>query len=183
MSALRNRKHEYFAREVAALTPYDRAYREAGFGGDPRWHRYNASKLANKPHIKARITHVPPRLRLRAANEGMIRGPSKIGSVIDQSSTPSDIPNFRRSGSRISGARSKPAVSPFLPPRDLTKPSSRLIEPMVDHGRSRRRCWQFNRRNRLGRVPINLAGKENANNQGNNHSNNECPYTIPFRSM
>lgn len=52
---LRNTRHERFAREVAALTPYGTAYREAGFGGDPRWHPFNASKLANKPAVKARI--------------------------------------------------------------------------------------------------------------------------------
>jgi len=52
---LRNTRHERFAREVAALTPLATAYREAGFEGDPRWHPFNASKLANKPAVKARI--------------------------------------------------------------------------------------------------------------------------------
>jgi Terminase small subunit len=52
---LRNSRHERFAREVAALTPLATAYREAGFGGDPRWHPFNASKLANKPRVRARI--------------------------------------------------------------------------------------------------------------------------------
>src|ERR1700719_271604 len=52
---LRNTRHERFAREVAALTPLATAYREAGFGGDPRWHPFNASKLANKPPVRARI--------------------------------------------------------------------------------------------------------------------------------
>lgn len=52
---LRNTRHERFAREVAALAPLATAYREAGFGGDPRWHPFNASKLANKPHVRARI--------------------------------------------------------------------------------------------------------------------------------
>jgi hypothetical protein len=52
---LRNQKQEAFARAVAALTPLESAYREAGYGGDPRWHPYNASKLAGKAHIKARI--------------------------------------------------------------------------------------------------------------------------------
>ena len=52
---LRNGKHEKFAREVAALTPLATAYREAGFGGDLRWHPFNASKLSNKPKVKARI--------------------------------------------------------------------------------------------------------------------------------
>jgi len=52
---LRNTKHERFAREVAALVPLAVAYREAGFGGDPRWHPFNASKLANKPKVKQRI--------------------------------------------------------------------------------------------------------------------------------
>jgi Terminase small subunit len=52
---LRNTRHERFAREVAALTPLATAYREAGFGGDPRWHPFNANKLANKPPVRARI--------------------------------------------------------------------------------------------------------------------------------
>jgi Terminase small subunit len=37
------------------LTPLATAYREAGFGGDPRWHPFNASKLANKPPVRERI--------------------------------------------------------------------------------------------------------------------------------
>ncbi len=37
------------------MTPLATAYREAGFGGDPRWHPFNASKLANKPRVRARI--------------------------------------------------------------------------------------------------------------------------------
>jgi hypothetical protein len=52
---LRNTRHERFAREVAALVPLSTAYREAGFGGDARWHPFNASKLANKPAVRARI--------------------------------------------------------------------------------------------------------------------------------
>lgn len=52
---LRNSKQERFARGVAALVPLPTAYAEAGFKGDPRWHCYNASKLSNKPHVKARI--------------------------------------------------------------------------------------------------------------------------------
>ena len=52
---LRNTKQEAFARGVAALVPLGTAYAEAGFKGDPRWHPYNASKLANKPHVAARI--------------------------------------------------------------------------------------------------------------------------------
>src|ERR1700722_3399884 len=52
---LRNSKQERFARGVAALVPLATAYAEAGFAGDPRWHCYNASKLSNKPHVKARI--------------------------------------------------------------------------------------------------------------------------------
>jgi hypothetical protein len=66
MASLSNRRHECFAREVAALTPYARAYREAGFKGDPRWHRYNASKLANKPHIKVRIAELRAEFEARA---------------------------------------------------------------------------------------------------------------------
>jgi Terminase small subunit len=52
---LRVTRQERFAREVAALSPLATAYREAGYGGDPRWHAYNASKLANRSRVKARI--------------------------------------------------------------------------------------------------------------------------------
>jgi hypothetical protein len=55
MGRLRNTKHERFAREVAALTPLGEAYRSAGFSGDEKWHRFNASRLRNKPAVKARI--------------------------------------------------------------------------------------------------------------------------------
>jgi hypothetical protein len=52
---LRNSKQERFARGVAALVPLATAYADAGFKGDPRWFPFNASKLGNKPHVKARI--------------------------------------------------------------------------------------------------------------------------------
>jgi hypothetical protein len=55
MPRLRNTKQERFARGVAALEPLATAYREAGYGGDPRWHPFNASRLANTPPVKARI--------------------------------------------------------------------------------------------------------------------------------
>src|SRR5437588_220448 len=55
MPRLSNRKHEAFAREVAAMTPLPRAYAAAGFAGNPKWHPYNASKLVHKPHVRARI--------------------------------------------------------------------------------------------------------------------------------
>jgi hypothetical protein len=35
--------------------PYATAYAAAGYGGDPQWHKFNASKLAGKPHVRARI--------------------------------------------------------------------------------------------------------------------------------
>lgn len=55
MARLRNRHHEAFAREIASLTPFATAYALAGYGGDPQWHKFNASKLAAKPHVRARI--------------------------------------------------------------------------------------------------------------------------------
>jgi phage terminase small subunit len=55
MPRLRNTRQERFAREIAALSPLATAYREAGYGGDPRWHPYNASKLANKSDVRVRI--------------------------------------------------------------------------------------------------------------------------------
>jgi hypothetical protein len=55
MGSLTNRKREAFAREIAAMTPYGKAYAEAGYGGNPRWHEYNARKLAQQPEVRARI--------------------------------------------------------------------------------------------------------------------------------
>jgi hypothetical protein len=55
MGRLRNTRQERFARGVAALVPLATAYADAGFAGDPQWHCYNASKLSNKQHVKARI--------------------------------------------------------------------------------------------------------------------------------
>jgi hypothetical protein len=55
MPRLRNIRHERFAVAVAALTPHPTAYREAGYVGDEKWHRYNASRLAGLPQVAARI--------------------------------------------------------------------------------------------------------------------------------
>src|SRR5271166_711481 len=65
MPRLRRMQHERFARLIAELVPLATAYAEAGYQGDPRWHRYNASKLANRPAVKARID------KLRAQFEKM----------------------------------------------------------------------------------------------------------------
>jgi hypothetical protein len=66
MGRLRNQKHETFAREIAAMTPYERAYQLAGFRGDPRWHRFNASKLKHKPDVQARIEELSKEFDQRA---------------------------------------------------------------------------------------------------------------------
>ena len=55
MPRLRNIKHERFAVAVASLTPHATAYREAGYNGDEKWHKYNASRLAGLPQVAARI--------------------------------------------------------------------------------------------------------------------------------
>jgi hypothetical protein len=55
MPRLRNIRHERFAVAVAALTPHATAYREAGYGGDEKWHKYNASRLAGLPQVADRI--------------------------------------------------------------------------------------------------------------------------------
>jgi hypothetical protein len=55
MVPLKNRKREAFCREIAASTPYSRAYELAGYGGQPRWWEYNARKLAQQPEVRARI--------------------------------------------------------------------------------------------------------------------------------
>jgi hypothetical protein len=54
MAALRNRRRERFALEIASMTPYDRAYVEAGFKASP-WAKFNANKLAHDPEVAARI--------------------------------------------------------------------------------------------------------------------------------
>jgi hypothetical protein len=54
MPALKNRRRERFAVEIASMTPYDRAYVAAGFKDSP-WAAYNANKLAHDPVVSARI--------------------------------------------------------------------------------------------------------------------------------
>jgi hypothetical protein len=73
MPRLRNTKQERFARGVAALEPLATAYREAGYGGDPRWHPFNASRLANTPPVKARIDELRAFERLSAIHVEYIR--------------------------------------------------------------------------------------------------------------
>lgn len=67
MPQLRNRRHECFAREIAAMAPFASAYAAAGYGGDPRWFRFNASRLANKPDVKARIEELQAEFNASAA--------------------------------------------------------------------------------------------------------------------
>jgi hypothetical protein len=52
---LRNLRWERFAREYASGESLASAYARAGFGGDDRWHRFNASRLSNKPPVRQRI--------------------------------------------------------------------------------------------------------------------------------
>ena len=54
MPQLKNRRRERFAIEIAAMTPYDRAYVAAGYKDTP-WARYNASRLAHEPEVAERI--------------------------------------------------------------------------------------------------------------------------------
>ena len=67
MPQLRNRRHECFAREIAAMAPFASAYAAAGYSGDPQWFRYNASRLANKPDVKARIEELQVEFNRSAA--------------------------------------------------------------------------------------------------------------------
>lgn len=55
MPRLRNIRHERFAVAVASMVPHATAYREAGYGGDEKWHPYNGSRLAGLPQVAARI--------------------------------------------------------------------------------------------------------------------------------
>lgn len=57
MPALRNRRRERFALEIATMTPYDRAYVAAGFSDTP-WAKYNANRLAHDPAVAARIAEL-----------------------------------------------------------------------------------------------------------------------------
>jgi hypothetical protein len=67
MPQLRNRRHECFAREIAALTPLASAYAAAGYAGDPQWFRFNASRLVNKAEVKARIAELQAEFNQTAA--------------------------------------------------------------------------------------------------------------------
>ena len=57
MPQLKNRRRERFAVEIAAMTPYDRAYVAAGYKDTP-WARYNASRLAHEPEVAERINEL-----------------------------------------------------------------------------------------------------------------------------
>jgi hypothetical protein len=54
MPALKNRRRERFALEIASMTPPGKAYTESGFKASP-WAPYNASKLMHDPAVAARI--------------------------------------------------------------------------------------------------------------------------------
>jgi hypothetical protein len=65
MAALKNRRRERFAVEVASMTPLARAYVEAGYRDSP-WAAYNASKLAHQPEVADRINELCAELRERS---------------------------------------------------------------------------------------------------------------------
>jgi hypothetical protein len=65
MPALKNRRRERFAIEVASMTPLARAYVEAGYADSP-WAGYNASKLAHRPEVADRINELSAEIRDRS---------------------------------------------------------------------------------------------------------------------
>jgi hypothetical protein len=65
MPALKNRRRERFALEIAAMTPPGKAYTEAGFKASP-WAPYNASKLMHDPVVAARIDEMRAAIGARA---------------------------------------------------------------------------------------------------------------------
>jgi phage terminase small subunit len=48
--------------EIAAMTPFHKAYVEAGYRGTV-WAKYNASRLANTPEVAARIDELQAEFR------------------------------------------------------------------------------------------------------------------------
>lgn len=65
MPRLQNRKRERFAIEIASMTPLERAYIEAGYKAS-LWSKFNASKLANTPEVRARIDELREEFRERS---------------------------------------------------------------------------------------------------------------------
>jgi Terminase small subunit len=57
MPRLKNRRHEAFAIDVAACTPYDRAYIAAGYTNSG-WAVYNGNRLAHVPAVADRIAEL-----------------------------------------------------------------------------------------------------------------------------
>src|SRR5262245_2163412 len=66
MAKLKNRKRERFALEIAAMTPLEQAYVDAGYKSSP-WAKYNASKLAHDPDVAARIEELQGEFSQRSA--------------------------------------------------------------------------------------------------------------------
>jgi hypothetical protein len=65
MPRLRNRRRERFAVEIAAMTPFDRAYVAAGYTDSP-WACYNASRLSNLPEVAERIKELQAEFQERS---------------------------------------------------------------------------------------------------------------------
>jgi len=55
---LPNLRWERFAREYASGESLAATYVRAGFRGDAKWHRFNASRLSNKAPVRARINEL-----------------------------------------------------------------------------------------------------------------------------
>jgi len=72
MPRLRNIRRERFAAAAAAMVPYATAYREAGYGGDEKWHVYNASKLAGVPDVAARIEELATEFQRTCAHGAVV---------------------------------------------------------------------------------------------------------------
>jgi hypothetical protein len=65
---LKNRKREAFARDVAALVPYEDAYRNniASPTANPRWLKFNGAKLAQDPEVAGRIAELKEQFAIAA---------------------------------------------------------------------------------------------------------------------
>jgi hypothetical protein len=65
---LKNRKREAFARDVAALVPYEEAYRNniASPDAKPRWLKFNGAKLAQDPEVATRIQELKEQFAIAA---------------------------------------------------------------------------------------------------------------------
>jgi hypothetical protein len=102
MAALKNKRHEAFAVEVAAMVPYAEAYTACGYARS-RFSGPNGRKLAQKPAVAERIRELQAEHRARSADL-LFWVQSQLIRIVDGRAA--DVPD------RLAGIASRVVIGP-----------------------------------------------------------------------